>query len=115
MRKVILPSYPIALLVALCLSVLALGQTDRGTLTGRVADNTSAIVPGATVQATNVATNSSSTAVTTSDGIYVIPALPPGIYKIKVEKAGFKTAEVTGVTLIGGGTVDTDIAMAVGQ
>ncbi|HEX4947860.1 MAG TPA: TonB-dependent receptor [Blastocatellia bacterium] len=113
MRRQILP-YFFVVFAIFGLSVLAFGQSDRGTLTGRVSDNAGAVVPGASVQATNVATNSTSSAVTTSDGIYVIPALPPGTYKLKVEKSGFKIAEVSGITLTGGGAVATDIAMEVG-
>lgn len=107
--------YHLAGLLAALLPILAFGQSDRGTITGRVTDNTGAAVPGATVSVVNTATNSTSTSVTSSDGIYTVPALPPGNYKVKVEKAGFKTAEVTNVALVAGNTASADVAMEVGQ
>ncbi|MFN0111524.1 MAG: carboxypeptidase-like regulatory domain-containing protein, partial [Blastocatellia bacterium] len=97
------------------LAVVAFGQTDRGTLTGTVSDANGAAVPGATVTATNISTNSASAAVTTTDGLYVIPALPPGTYKVRVEKQGFKAAEVSGVSLITGNSATANVTLSVGQ
>jgi hypothetical protein len=103
------------LLLALLLPVFAFGQVDRGTITGRVTDNAGAAVPGANVTVTNAATGSTSTAVTSGEGIYSIPALPPGEYKVRVEKSGFKASEVTGLALVAGNTASADVAMEVGQ
>ncbi|MDX2031063.1 MAG: carboxypeptidase regulatory-like domain-containing protein [Blastocatellia bacterium] len=103
-----------AILLVLLLSTLVFGQ-DRGTITGLVLDSNGAAVPGAAVTATNMATNGSSTAVTSNDGIYTIPALPPGTYKIRVEKTGFKSSEVPGVVLTVGNTTSANVTMTVGQ
>jgi hypothetical protein len=104
---------------AMCVLLLGFGtvyaQTDRGTLSGRITDNTGAAVPGTTVVITNVATGAKHTAVTTGDGLYTVPALPAGTYKVKVEKTGFKAAEVTGVTLVAGNNATADVALEVGQ
>lgn len=43
--------------IALLLAIGARAQSDRGVLTGTVADSSGAVIPGATVSATNVATN----------------------------------------------------------
>ncbi|MFN0086617.1 MAG: carboxypeptidase regulatory-like domain-containing protein [Blastocatellia bacterium] len=104
-----------AILLAALLSTLVFGQADRGTITGTVVDSNGAAVPGAAVTATNVATNTSSAAVTSNTGVYTIPALPPGTYKIRVEKTGFKTAEIGGVTLAIGSTTSANVTMTVGQ
>jgi hypothetical protein len=67
-----------------------LSQTTRATLTGTVTDPNGAIVPGATVHATNIATNITSATKTNQEGIYTFSALPPGEYTVSVEVTGFK-------------------------
>jgi hypothetical protein len=108
----------LSLMAAFCttllLSVLVLGQTDRGTITGIVTDSAGASVPGASVTVTNIATNSTSSATTNSEGLYVIPQLQPGIYKIRVEKTGFKISEIGQLTLVGGTTAPANVTMTVG-
>jgi hypothetical protein len=116
-----MPSRKIITLITLALgslfslAVTAYAQTDRGTITGTVTDNVGAVVPGATVTATNLATNSASTAVTTSEGVYSIPALSPGNYKVRIEKQGFKAAEVASVTVVVGNSASANFTMEVGQ
>ena len=56
-------------------------QTIRGTLTGTVTDSSGAVVPGATVTATNGATGVADSAVTNQQGSYTLPLLPPGTYQ----------------------------------
>lgn len=107
---------PLALLmVLLTMMPVAMAQADRGTITGTVIDSNGAAVPGATVTVTNQANNGSSTAVTSSDGIYVIPALTAGTYKVRVERTGFKSTEISGVTLVIGNTASANVTMEVGQ
>src|SRR5207247_10297337 len=79
--------------VLLCLSLPAYPQSDRGVLTGTVTDSSGAVIPGASVTATNTATNVSASTVTTEGGFYAIPALHPGTYKVRVELTGFKAYE----------------------
>lgn len=71
---------------------MALAQTGAGSLTGIVTDQTGAAVPGATVTATNQATNVAYTAVANEAGNYTVTSLPVGTYMVKSELAGFKTA-----------------------
>ena len=66
-------------------------QRDLATLTGTVTDQSSAIVPGAKVAITEVATGLAYTVVTDTAGIYVRPALKPGTYTVEVEAQGFQT------------------------
>jgi hypothetical protein len=102
------------MMIALLSAVVA-AQADRGTITGTVLDSSGAAVPGATVTVTNAGTNSASTAVTTALGTYTIPALPPGVYKVRVEKPGFKAAEINEVVLTVGNTTSANVTLAVGQ
>src|SRR5262249_61062298 len=69
----------------------ASAQTGAGSLTGIVSDQSGAKVPGATVTATNQATNVAYTAVSNEAGNYSITSLPVGTYVVKAELSGFKT------------------------
>ena len=66
-------------------------------------DQGRAVVPGATVTATNQATNQIRTSITGTDGRFNIPTLVPGTYTVKVELQGFET------------TTQTALAVGVGQ
>ena len=102
-------------LVALLLSVVVLAQTDRGTITGTIVDSAGASIPGASVTVTNTSTNSASSAVTSGDGLFTIPSLPPGTYKVRVEKSGFKASEIAQVGLSAGGNSTANMTLTVGQ
>ncbi len=65
------------------------GQSS--TITGRIADAGQALVPGAIVSVTNTATTNERTALSNEQGLYTIPLLLPGEYKLSVRAAGFKT------------------------
>ncbi|MGE0131815.1 MAG: carboxypeptidase regulatory-like domain-containing protein [Blastocatellales bacterium] len=104
-----------ALLIALCVSAVVFAQADRGTITGTVTDSSGAAVPGANVTVTNLATNANSTAVTSSDGVYSIVALQPGLYRVRIEKSGFKRAEIGQVAVTVGNTTAANVSMEVGQ
>jgi Carboxypeptidase regulatory-like domain/TonB dependent receptor-like, beta-barrel len=70
----------------------ASAQTGAASLTGIVTDESGAVVPGATVTATNQATNVEYTALSNEAGNYTVSSLPVGTYVIKAELARFKTA-----------------------
>ncbi len=77
---------------AVYLSMLAMaawGQSDRGTITSTVLDQGSAVIPGATVTATQSDTGTSSQTVTTGSGNYTLPSLSAGVYDLTVEAVGF--------------------------
>jgi hypothetical protein len=62
-----------------------------GTIQGVVSDPSRAVIPGATVTATNVATGVKTTRQTTEAGLYVLSPLPAGEYTLTVSAAGFQT------------------------
>jgi hypothetical protein len=80
------------LVFGLSVPVTALAQTGAASLTGIVSDESGAAVPGATVTATNQATNVDYTAVSNDAGNYTVTSLPVGTYVIKAELSRFKTA-----------------------
>ena len=86
-----------------------------GTLTGIVTDETGAIMPGVTVEVTNVATNQTRTAVSGPDGFYSVPLLQPGRYSVKATLQGFRTAIRDGITVNIESTSRVDFQLAVGQ
>lgn len=89
-------------------------QSERGSISGTVHDKTGGVVPGSKVTVTQTATNAA-TAVTTNDsGDYTIPSLPVGVYNVRVEKAGFQPAQVSGLTLNAAMNARADVTLEVG-
>jgi hypothetical protein len=88
-----------------------LGQGALGTLNGLVLDQGDAVLPGATITATNIATNVTRTTVTNSEGLYNLPALDPGVYTIQAELSGFATSTRIGVTLAVNQTLTVDLKL----
>ncbi len=87
------------LVIFLLGSNLALSQESRATLLGRVTDPSGALILGAKVRATNVATNTTAVSETNVQGNYEIPYLLPALYQVEVEISGFKKAIRTDVEL----------------
>jgi hypothetical protein len=84
-------------LLALCLAVLFEGvrlhaQAVTG-VNGTVMDSSGAVIPGAQVTVTNVATGIKSQTTTSSAGTFTIVGLIPGNYSVVVEAKGFKSAQ----------------------
>ena len=85
--------------VALLHPSSAMAQTGAASLTGIVSDQSGATVPGATVTATNQATNVTYTAVSNQAGNYTVTSLPVGTYVVKAELSSFKTAATKPIQL----------------
>ena len=89
--------------------------TDTGSLRGRITDNTGAALPGVSVTAASGAVMGGSlVAVTSEEGIYRFPALPPGLYTVRMELAGFAPAVIEGIRItVGLGlTLDRQLGLA---
>lgn len=104
---------------ALCLILFALtshlmAQTFGG-FTGQISDSSGASIAGAAITITNTATNAVRTANSNEAGVYDFPSLVPGVYNVKVEKAGFKTATSNKVEVQVQQTVRLDFSLTVGQ
>ncbi|HTZ33000.1 MAG TPA: carboxypeptidase-like regulatory domain-containing protein [Methylomirabilota bacterium] len=70
-------------------------MAGTGVIVGVVTDPSGAAVPGATVTATDIATNASRTTTTNDAGRYNIPNLPPGKYNVVINKSGFRQARLS--------------------
>jgi hypothetical protein len=68
-------------------------QTSTGTVSGMVRDQTSAVIPSATVTLVNTATNNRSSSTTNEAGFYRFPGVVPGQYRLTVEFAGMQRFE----------------------
>jgi len=101
-----------ALFVVAFLSGVAFGQIESGRINGRVTDPNGAVVPGAIVQAKSIETGIERLATTTGEGFYVITNLPPGIYDVTVQAAGFAVTAQR-VRVFVGSSVRLDIGLTV--
>ena len=110
-----LKQFLLVLLGSLLLTSVALAQVDRGTITGTVTDQSGAVIPDVAITVTNVATGISNNAVTSAAGIYVVPLLPPGTYRLTAEKQGFKKFTQTNILVTVGDTTRADVGMTVGS
>jgi hypothetical protein len=90
------------------------GQTTFATITGTVTDPSGAAVPGATVVATHVETNSQTTTQTNDVGIYTLAQLREGTYSVHAKSAGFKEFVAQNVQLVARDYRRLDISMEVG-
>ena len=75
--------------VSLALPLAA--QSPNGTINGLVLDPSNKVIAGADILMINDATGVKYFGKTNDDGIYVVPNLPPGPYRLQVSKVGFKT------------------------
>src|SRR5947209_8783103 len=102
------------LLIVVAASGMVLLAQSRGTINGRITDQTGAIVAQAKVTAQNTATGISRESVSNADGLYSFAALDPGTYEIKVEATGF-TSMTRRVNLVTDTTLDIDFSIGVGE
>lgn len=69
----------------------AFAQIGQAGIRGTVVDDSGGALPGVTVTATHVDTGAARTAVTSTTGVFIMPALPVGRYRVQLELTGFNT------------------------
>ena len=85
-------------------SVLA--QELTGTLYGRVVDASGSRIPGATVTVSSPQLiKGTEVRVTSNEGTYRVPSLPPGVYTVKIELPGFQTMSHEEIVLEAGASL----------
>jgi hypothetical protein len=100
--------------LGLCLAALlatagvSTAQDFRGRINGTVTDNTGAVLPGVTVTATSPALIQPQVQVTGAEGDYRFIALPPGVYEVTYELAGFQTVKREGIRVVINQTLSVD-------
>lgn len=102
-------------MVILLLPSLLLGQSTSAAITGQVTDPAKAVIPQAKITAINNNTNVRYEGVTNNVGTFLIASLPPGEYRVQVEKVGFKSIVKPDVTLHVQDTIELNFEMALGS
>src|SRR5437762_2999948 len=93
----------------------AWGQGATAQISGVVTDATGAVLPGVEITAIQTATGVSRAAVSNETGIYELPQLPIGPYRLEATLPGFRTFVQTGIVLQVNANPSIKIALAVGQ
>src|SRR6266481_5983838 len=104
-----------SLVVLAMVTIAGYGQTFRGAINGTVSDPTGAMVAGASVRATNVATGVTLSTTTTSDGQFSFQDIPLGTYKIVVTASGFSSVTTDNVTVTAGAVYTLPVKLKVGE
>ena len=86
MRKLII----LPLLTLVGLASIGMAQTVAGTISGLVTDPSGAAIAGATIVATDIDRNVNLRSVSNESGFYLLTPVPPGRYRVRSEKAGFR-------------------------
>src|SRR5688572_22493711 len=100
----------IVALVMLITAPSALAQATS-TFNGRILDQGDAVLPGVTVTVTNQNTGVVRTTVTNAEGLYFMPGLEPGVYRIATELPGFAPSTRDDVTLAINATISLDFKL----
>lgn len=80
--------------------VIKAQDLDNVTIRGKITDQNGAVIPGATIIATLVATKAERTVVADADGNYKLIQLPPGVYNVKASFTNFAAEEKTNLSTI---------------
>ena len=88
-------------------------SATTGAINGRVTDNTGAILPGVTVTLSSPSMMGTRTAITTAEGQYRFPAIPPGVYQLTYELSGFGTVRRDEIRVTLGFTATVNVELGV--
>lgn len=90
-------------------------SAGTGAIAGVVTDSTGAVVPGATIKVTNLATGTTHVINSTSDGRFTAALLQPGTYSVTASKTGFRDAVYNNEVVNVSQTEALNITLAVGS
>jgi hypothetical protein len=99
--------------LASCAMLAAQNVVLTGALSGRVTDQSGAVVPGVSVVVRNLATGVQQSAETNHAGLYWFPAVLPGSYSVHANLKGFREVEALVRVQVGNST-SQDIKLQVG-
>jgi len=112
--KRLLREFAIGTIGLLLTGAIASAQLSTARLSGRVTDESKAVLPGVTVTMTRTDTGLTRSDVTDGNGAYVLPNLPAGPYRLEVSLSGFRTYVQTGIVLQVAGTPEINVVLTVG-
>ncbi|MBI4474467.1 MAG: TonB-dependent receptor [Acidobacteria bacterium] len=87
------------LFIAFAVEFAGSAQTVSGTLSGRITDQTRAVIPGVAIAAKNELTGTMRDVLSNEQGYYVMSFLPLGTYEVTISLPGFQTIKKTGVPI----------------
>jgi hypothetical protein len=93
----------------------AFAQVSTANVVGIVEDSTEACIPDAILKLINVLTGTENDSTTSHNGVFLLPGVLPGTYMLQIERDGFATAQVTGLTLNIGDTKSLLIRLRIGS
>lgn len=86
---------------------------STGTITGTVTDAQGLVIPNASISVKNQATGEERNTSTDSAGLYAVPSLLVGKYRVEAKAQGMQTTAVTGLDVSAGTTTRQDFQLAV--
>ena len=89
-------------------------QLSTAQISGRITDESGAVLPGVTVTAMQTDTGQTRTTVSDASGTYVLPNLPTGPYRLEAMLQGFRTYAQTGIVLQVAGTPSINVVLGIG-
>ena len=89
------------------------GASTTGSINGKVVDTSNAVLPGVAVTVSSPSMMGVQTAVTSAEGLYRFPALPPGSYTVTYELPGFNTLKRANIEITMGFTATLSVELAV--
>ena len=113
--KALLSRLAVAGVLCLMLATILRAQSTNASIAGRVTDPSKAVIVGAKVAATNAGTNFRYESTTNGSGDYYLTNLPPGGYRLEIEKTGFKKLIKPDVALHVQDALAIDFEMALGS
>src|SRR5690242_19378512 len=103
------------LLLVLAAAAAVSAQTTSAEITGKITDSTGAAVPRASIVASNLDTGTRRETESNEAGVYAVPSLPPGRYKVVVQKQGFKPMSRSEITLVVDQVARVDFGLELGS
>jgi len=108
-------AWPALLALSLLGAVPVAAQTFRGSINGSIVDPSGAVIPGAKVTATDVATGVVLSTVSSGAGEFSFNDIPLDTYTVKVVAPGFQTLVVNKVQVLAGKIYTLPVRLSVQQ
>lgn len=100
-------------LMSLFVAAASIAAAQHAEISGFITDPAGAVVPGAKVELHNTATNARRTTTSNDEGVYSLPALPSGVYRLAVEAQGFDRKVIEGITVEVGARITRHVELTV--
>src|SRR5262245_23466466 len=105
----------VSIVLLMLTALVVFGQSDRGTITGTIADPAGAVVASAPIDLKNSDTGVAYQTVSSATGNYTLAQIPGGNYEMTVSVAGFKRFVRQNITVLSAQTFRVDVQLEVGS